>query len=350
MKQHTSNSGARHLLARVLNLLHQWLTGSVIYNETDKHRWDSELAAEKHRRSAIEMRIAQQISIATAALKGENAQLKATLQACEQRAVQLTDDVQHASMNLELTRAQLNLLSEDSSQERQRLLDTLNWLSGTIAHDLRAPIRAIDAYTFFLADDLGEDSPPEAHKTLSEIRRNGQRMAILVDGLLDYMRITVTPMALSSVDMEALLREVIDELPTLVPITICDPLPVITADRQMIKRALHCLLDNAIKFSKPVSHPTIEIKFNAQSSLFEIRDNGVGFDQTHRNKLFKLFHRLHGNDEFDGEGIGLCIAQRIIERHHGMISLERIGRHTIAVFSLGLGTSASTVPASSAAA
>ena len=239
-------------------------------------------------------------------------------------------------VKFEFNQSQLAHYTSVSTSENQRLLDTINWLSGTIAHDLRAPVRAIDAYTFFLADDLGVDHHPETLKTLSEIRRNGQRMGVLVDGLIDYMRISVTPIAPSSVDLNDLFKQVTGNFITPASIHIASNLPTVFADQQLLQRALNQLVDNAIKFSRSVDKPRISVEFDERAQLIQIKDNGVGFDTSHRNKLFKLFHRLHGNDEYEGEGIGLCLAQRIIERHQGSLHLERIGDQTVAIFSLAL--------------
>lgn len=219
-------------------------------------------------------------------------------------------------------------------KENNDLLSQLNWLSGTIAHDFRAPLRAIDAYSFFLADDLGDNAPPEANKSLEEIRRNGKRMGVLLDALIEYLRLGVSPLNIQMHDLNETLVQVINEH--------FDPSPVSIDiqvqgkwrfDKALMMKAVKELIDNAVKFSKPVDSPKIVIRQSSPHNL-EIIDNGVGFSDTHDAQKFQLFHRMHGNDEFEGEGIGLATAERIASRHHITLSLNRVGNQTVASLQL----------------
>lgn len=235
----------------------------------------------------------------------------------------------------------LNQLSQSVDIETQRqlkenndLLSQLNWLSGTIAHDFRAPLRAIDAYSFFLADDLGENAPPEASKSLEEIRRNGKRMGVLLDALIEYLRLGVCPLNIQSHDLNETLIQVInahfDHSPVPIEIQVQGQWRF---DKAMMMKALKELIDNAVKFSRPVESPKITIRQSSPNTL-EIIDNGVGFSDTHHAQKFQLFHRMHGNDEFEGEGIGLATAERIASRHHMKLHLNRLGNQTIASLQL----------------
>lgn len=93
------------------------------------------------------------------------------------------------------------------------------------------------------------------------------------------------------------------------------------------------MIDNAVKFSKPVESPKVIIRQSSPNNL-EIIDNGVGFSETHDAQKFQLFHRMHGNDEFEGEGIGLATAERIASRHHIALKLNRVGNQTVASLQL----------------
>jgi len=215
-------------------------------------------------------------------------------------------------------------------KENNDLLTQLNWLSGTIAHDFRAPLRAIDAYRFFLADDLGDNAPAEASKSLEEIRRNGKRMGLLLDALIEYLRLGICPLNIQLHDLNETLVQVVNEHFDFSPV----PIEIQVQgkwrfDRPMMMRAFKELIDNAVKFSKPVESPKIIIRQNNPSNL-EIIDNGVGFSDSHDAQKFQLFHRMHGNDEFEGEGIGLATAERIASRHHISLSLNRVGAQTVA--------------------
>lgn len=224
----------------------------------------------------------------------------------------------------------VDLVSQRQIKENSELLGQLNWLSGTIAHDFRAPLRAIDAYSFFLADDLGENAPAEAHKSLEEIRRNGKRMGILLDALIEYLRLGVCPLNTQLHDLNDTVVQVINEHFDFSPV----PIEVQVQgswrfDKPMMMRALKELIDNAVKFSKPVESPKVLIRQTSPDCL-EIIDNGVGFSESHDAQKFQLFHRMHGNDEFDGEGIGLATAERIASRHHIALTLNRVGNQTVA--------------------
>lgn len=215
----------------------------------------------------------------------------------------------------------------EQAEENARLMKQMEWLSGTIAHDMRTPIRAIDAYTFFLEDDLGDALTDDARKSLAEVRRNGHRMSVLVEGLIEYMRISLVPMLRESRDLSVLIKPLADNHAFTHQVTVNGALTLQT-DSALLERALRCLLDNAAKFSGRREQPRIEVHLGTHPPMIEVADNGVGFDTRHSDKLFRLFHRLHGNDEFPGEGVGLAMAQRCVQRLGAELSLTRDGDWT----------------------
>ncbi|HEX5486459.1 MAG TPA: ATP-binding protein, partial [Limnobacter sp.] len=244
-----------------------------------------------------------------------------------------------SSNQAEMTRLreQIAQLAQSTDQEtlrqlteNQQLIEQLNWLSGTIAHDFRAPLRAIDAYSFFLDDELGDSAPAEAKSSLGEIRRNGKRLGVLIDGLIDFLRLSTCPLNRMTYDLGDAARELLsmDFRGSPVQIDSNFHFPV-KFDPDLGLRMMKELIDNAIKFSSVVEQPKIVIRKAGDFEL-EIIDNGVGFAAEHSDKLFRLFHRMHGNDEFEGEGIGLCIAQRIADRHGATLGLHRVGNLTVA--------------------
>lgn len=237
-----------------------------------------------------------------------------------------------SSLRESIAQLQASVDSETQRQlhENDALLRQLNWLSGTIAHDFRAPLRAIDAYSFFLADDLGDKLDSQSGHSLGEIRRNGQRMGILIDALLDYLRLGVSPLNLQVHSLQEIADSVMAEHFSGCNTPVDIHLPVsLKCDRSLMTRLLKELIDNAIKFSKPVEHPKIEIRLASPTEL-EVIDNGVGFDDAHSARKFQLFHRMHGNDEFEGEGIGLATAEKIADRHRMQLQLNRVADHTVA--------------------
>lgn len=283
------------------------------------------------------------------ALELLNSKLRSELKREQALAREQIKDIQSAHQEmLALRQTEIDSLKEALGQlsqsvdietqrqikENNNLLSQLNWLSGTIAHDFRAPLRAIDAYSFFLADDLGENAPPEASKSLEEIRRNGKRMGLLLDALIEYLRLGVCPLNIQQHDLNEILVQVVNEHFDFSPV----PIEIHVQgkwrfDKPIMMRAFKELIDNAVKFSKPVMTPKVVIRLNGPNEL-AIIDNGVGFSETHNAQKFQLFHRMHGNDEFEGEGIGLATAERIASRHHITLTLSREGMQTIASLQL----------------
>jgi signal transduction histidine kinase len=213
-------------------------------------------------------------------------------------------------------------------EELARSNRELEAFSYSVSHDLRAPLRAIDGFSEALAEDYGDRLDQEGHRLLTIIRKNTQRMGQLIDELLGYSRLGRKALDMTEIDMERLAREVINELkaadPTLQPEFKIDPLPKAFGDRVLIRQVLANLLANAVKFSQPKREIRIEIggRNDNHENLYYIRDNGVGFDMRYVDKLFGVFQRLHGHDQFEGTGVGLAIVQRIVQRHGGSVRAE----------------------------
>lgn len=213
---------------------------------------------------------------------------------------------------------------EDANRE-------LESFSYSVSHDLRAPLRGIDGWSAALADDLGERLDDTTRKHLAFIRAEAQRMGHLIDDLLALSRVSQHEFRRERVDLSAIAQTVAQRLATAHPgrrieFTV-QPGLAAQGDARMLEIALTNLLDNACKFSGPRDTAVIEVGetecevpgTGARSKAFFVRDNGVGFDMTHADKLFGAFQRLHRASEFPGTGIGLATVQRIIHRHGGRI-------------------------------
>lgn len=319
------------LLLKILSIL----TGQKILPPAQAQALEHKVATLEQKNLALDdmaARLRQQVLQQNNEHQSQLQQIEVGQQA---ERTQHESEVKHLKAQLEQMQLSIEQVLANQFKENQSLLTQLNWLSGTIAHDFRAPLRAIDANSFFLEDDLGDQGPPDAKRSLGEIRRNGKRMGVLIDGLLDYLRIGIAPLAVQQVDVGDVIRQVIAQDFAFSPIDM--PLDLhmhIRGDKVLLHRLFKELIDNAIKFSAPTEKPKVKIRMAGPHSI-EILDNGVGFSAAYRDQLFKLFHRLHGNDEFPGEGIGLCIADRIAQRHSGQISLDRTAETTIAYVQLG---------------
>ena len=176
----------------------------------------------------------------------------------------------------------------------------------------------------------GENTPPEASRSLEEIRRNGKRMGILLDALIEYLRLGVCPLNIQTHDLRETLIQVVNEHFDFSPVPIeIDVQGLLQFDKALMMRAFRELIDNAVKFSKGEPGAKVRIRQTSANNL-EIIDSGVGFSEAHDAQKFQLFHRMHGNDEFEGEGIGLATAERIASRHHMTLTLNRVGNQTVA--------------------
>jgi len=202
----------------------------------------------------------------------------------------------------------------------------LEAFSYSVSHDLRAPLRAIDGFSRMLAEDCAEKLVAEDKRKLEIIRSEAQRMGKLIDDLLLFSRLGRQNLEPSVIEMQAMAQEVFDELMTAEPERQVHlelhALPPATGSQAMIRQVWTNLISNGIKFTKhrEVSKIEIGIIENATDGcIYYVKDNGAGFDKRYADKLFGVFQRLHSQLEFQGTGVGLALAQRIVQRHGGRI-------------------------------
>ena len=211
----------------------------------------------------------------------------------------------------------------------------------SVSHDLRAPVRHISGFSDLLLrrsaaqlDDLGK-------RYVDNIVESAKRMGNLIDDLLSFSRMGRQELQTTTLTIDQMVREVIHELePELRGRSIVwqvDALPVVHADPAMLRQVLTNLLSNAVKYSAPRSEARIEVHAEelAGETVISVTDNGVGFDMAYAAKLFGVFQRLHGADEFEGTGIGLANVRRIVHRHGGRTWAEgEVDRGATFYFSL----------------
>ena len=204
----------------------------------------------------------------------------------------------------------------------------LEAFSYSVSHDLRAPLRGIDGFSQALLEDYEGKLDDEGRDYLRRIRAASQRMAELIDDLLDLSRVTRREMRRERVDLTALARTVASQLERTDPRrrVVWSIAEGVTAlgDGALLRLVLENLLGNAWKFTS--KQPSARIEFcavpHAGGTAYAVRDNGVGFDMDHAGKLFGAFQRLHAMHEFPGTGIGLAIVQRVVHRHGGRVWAE----------------------------
>ncbi len=224
-----------------------------------------------------------------------------------------------AQLNRDLQRRQVQM--EAANKE-------LEAFAYSVSHDLRAPLRSIDGFSLALLEDYAGKLDAGGQEHLHRVREATQRMAALIDDLLELSRVTRSDMTMERVDVSALAHSVVAGLQQAHParrveVAIAPGLAAM-ADARLLRIVFENLLGNAWKFTGHRAVATIEVgvlQANGPPAFF-VRDNGAGFDMAYAGKLFGAFQRLHASQEFPGTGIGLATVQRIIHRHGGRISAE----------------------------
>jgi PAS domain S-box-containing protein len=197
--------------------------------------------------------------------------------------------------------------------------------SYSVSHDLRAPLRAVDGFANLLKKSLGENISKDSAHSLARVHENVTKMSKLIEGLLDFSTLSWVAMTkktlnpadivqkshagLALANQERKIEFSIGELPA------CD------ADPMLLRRLFDSLLANALKFTRKCDTAVIRVGCLEENGerIYFVQDNGVGFDMEYASRLFQLFQHLHSASDFEGTGIGLAIAQRIVQRHGGRI-------------------------------
>jgi signal transduction histidine kinase len=241
---------------------------------------------------------------------------------------------------------ELNRLLETRVSQRTEALDAANKeleaFSFSVSHDLRAPLSRIGGFVQMLKDSAGAQLNTANREMLSQIASATTQLSRLIDALLEFARTSRTEMHFVEVDLDVLIDKVIADLSVDLAGREVEwrrsALPKIRGDAILLYQVLVNLLSNAIKYTRTRDQSVIEIGTrdgrNNEAVIF-VRDNGVGFDLRYAGKLFGVFQRMHREDEFEGTGIGLANAQRILTRHGGSIWAEAaVGRGATFYFSL----------------
>lgn len=219
-------------------------------------------------------------------------------------------------------------LEERVARRTRQLAEANNELEAfnyAVSHDLRVPIGHIVGVARMVLEDHGAQMPVDAVEGVRRIGAAGERMGRMIEALLEMCRAGRSPLQPVDVDLTEVAREVAAELATLYPERDVrfrvGPGLTARCDQRLIQIVIQNLLDNAWKYTARME--TAEIRFETQSiageNVFVVRDNGVGFDMTHADRLFHPFHRLHSREDFPGVGIGLATVRTIISRHGGRI-------------------------------
>lgn len=237
-------------------------------------------------------------------------------------------------------------LAEEEEKQRQvseklketnSELENINWIS---THDLQEPLRKIQVITSFIMIEEAKDVSESVLQKLGRINKSAGRMQTLINDILHYTRLKEGEQALIDVDLNILIKEVLDELQDVVKEKNAEvkleELPVIKGIPFLLKQLFSNLMYNALKFSSVDRIPEVTIstfdyhlqpsKINPPKEYYIIKfsDNGIGFSPEFNERIFKIFTRLHAAGEFPGSGVGLALCKKIMEKHNGIIRVEGI--------------------------
>ena len=257
----------------------------------------------------------------------------------EEQVRDRTEELESANLKL----MYLNRRLEENLLTLSNLNRELDAFSYSVSHDLQAPLRAIEGFSNMLEETHSHQFDEGGLRLLGVVKQNTEHMGVLIDDLLTFSRTASQELRKSEVDMQSLADDVMHELkPTFegrqVEFNI-GYLPPALCDASMMRQVLVNLLTNAIKFTRPRELARIEVGATDEDGklVYHAKDNGVGFDQMYEEKLYRVFHRLHADDEFEGTGVGLALAQRIVLQHGGRLWAEStLGEGATFYFSIPL--------------
>lgn len=234
----------------------------------------------------------------------------------------------------------LEELVAQRTMELKRSNEDLQQFAHVVSHDLKEPVRKIATFSNWLAEEFGESIPAKGRTYLDKVQASSRRMAGMIDSVLHYSVINATAeQKTETVDLNAVMKGIQNDLELVILQKEAEihyhHLPKIRAAMTLVYQLFYNLVNNALKFSKPGVPPRVQIsgetsdhsKFADHAGLGKadayvhiiVADNGIGFNQEHADKLFQIFARLNGRDQFEGTGLGLALCKKIVERYQGVI-------------------------------
>ncbi|MCL6218863.1 ATP-binding protein [Zunongwangia pacifica] len=209
--------------------------------------------------------------------------------------------------------------------EANKELETFSY---SVSHDLRAPLRGIDGYARILKDHYMDRLDDYSQKAVKTIVRSASEMDTLIEDILSYSKVGQTKLSKQIISIQHIVENAFDaqNVENNYPkttIKIAEKLPKIMGDRRMISQLVNNLISNALKYSAKKENPVVEIGYAHEGDkiIYFVKDNGVGFDPKHKDKIFEVFSRV-ATDDFTGSGIGLSIAKKVVDKHKGELWVE----------------------------
>lgn len=252
----------------------------------------------------------------------------AILRDAEGRPINLIDLLQDITP-LKLSEAELSGIVDQRTAALREKTRQMEAFCYTVAHDLRAPLRAIAGYANMLRQDFAAHLPPEGLEYLGRIEASGGRLDRLISDLLGYTRMQQVPLLRENVDLGALVRRVVEQVKhdygsENLAVTIAEPLGVVRSDSVTLEHVFLNLLANAVKFRREGVPPEIRVCSEPRGDRWRVwvEDNGIGIDPRFRDRVFGMFERLHPDRKIPGTGVGLAIVSTAMERLGGSRGVE----------------------------
>jgi PAS domain S-box-containing protein len=226
-----------------------------------------------------------------------------------------------ARARIERMNAELEERVESRTAELREAMKELDAFTYSVSHDLRAPIGAVSGFAHLLRSAEAARLSEDGRRLLDFIEHNAERMTRLIEGLLRFSRLGRSDLRRTRVSMNMIAGEsLLDFVDEVARARInAGAMPDCEGDPTLLNQVWSNLVGNALKYSRDAKPPCIDIGWDANRNAYYVRDNGVGFDMAYAGKLFGVFERLHAESEFEGSGIGLAIAERIVRLHGGAI-------------------------------
>ncbi|MGB3467847.1 MAG: PAS domain S-box protein, partial [Cyclobacteriaceae bacterium] len=252
----------------------------------------------------------------------------------------LTDKTEELKLNNNILMRQKEQLSYHHKRLRDANME-LESFSYSVSHDLRAPLRTIEAFSRLLKENYIDKLDENGQKWLEFINTNAHKMDNLINDILSFSRISRSDIEKNEFDTDSLVRAIIEDEKTNYPnhrfeISV-EPLERTFGEIKTIKQVWVNLISNAFKYSskKEVIKIWIRSRVTSANILFEIQDEGAGFNEEYQSKLFSVFQRLHHEKDFTGTGVGLAIVKKIIDKHNGAImASSEIGKGATFTFTI----------------
>jgi PAS domain S-box-containing protein len=242
---------------------------------------------------------------------------------------------------------ELKLKNEQLLALNRALMDSnhdLQQFASVASHDLQEPLRKIQVFSKFLKDRSYHEISEMSQMYVEKIIRNANRMKTLIVDILTYSRLSADQALIEEVDLNALIGEILDDLDLTISeknaVIEVDELCVVEGNKGQLRQVFNNLIGNALKFAKPGERPIVAIKSNSikedlglslkdpeKYCRIAVTDNGIGFDQQFASSIFSLFEKLNPRTLYEGSGIGLAIAKKIVDKHHGLIIAKSVPEH-----------------------